>query len=112
MNFIALYWIQDGGVPNWRPGFVARNGPGNPPWGNWAPYVPGEPALIHGQGETERAVMWLLPPRLPGEQDDECAYWLLRRLLALPGPEEDPRLLPWEAQALHEWLRDEGHRGV
>ena len=55
--------------------------------------------------------MWMLPPRLPGEQDNECAYWLLKRVLALPGPEEDPRLLPWEAQALNEWLRDQGHRG-
>ncbi len=112
MNFLDLEWLQGGGFANWRAGFVARNREGNPPWGPWNPYLPGEPSLLHGREETERAVMWLLPPRFPAEADAECAYWTLRRQLAYPGPEEGPRLLPWEALALHEYLCDVGHRGA
>ncbi len=111
MNINNLEWIQMGGYPFWRAGFEARQGGGNPSWGQWEAYVPGTPHLLHGQGETERAARWLLPPLLPGEEESQAAFWTLRRWLDLPWRREDPALLPWEVVCLLQFLEMSQHRG-
>ena len=111
MNIIDVEEIQDGAYPIWRAGFEFRQGSGNPPWGPWLLHREGTSPSLHGYRETARAARWLTSPRWPGETLAEASYWMLMRILDLPGRHHDPFLLPWEVLALQDLLMNEGHWG-
>ena len=111
MNVIDVEEIQDGAYPIWRAGYEFRQGSGNPPWGPWLLLREGSSPSLHGYRETARAARWLTSPRWPGETLAEASYWMLMRILDLPGRHHDPFLLPWEVLALQDFLMRERHWG-